>query len=801
VTAWTLTYEGFDPAQEGLREALCTLGNGYFATRGAVPEARADGVHYPGTYIAGLYNRLASQVGGREVLNEDIVNVPNWLPLDFRVEDGPWVALGQAEVIEHHLELDLRDGVLSRRLRWRDGEGRRTRLEQRRFVHMDKPHLAGLVSTFVAENWSGTLRVRSGLDAGVTNSGVSRYRSLNGKHLELLAAEQTGDEILEVEVRTNQSHVHVAEAARTRVARAGGPAPTHRELVREDGYIGHELILQLEQDQPVTVEKIVAIYTSRDRAISECRYQARTAVQRAGGFDELVVGHTRAWNRIWNRYRITLNDDQQRPQQVLYLHILHLLQTVSPNTIDLDVGVPARGLHGEAYRGHIFWDELFIFPFLNFESPTLTRSLLAYRYRRLDEARHLARSIGAEGACYPWQSGSDGREETQQMHLNPRSGRWLPDESHLQRHVNIAIAYNIWQHYQVTGSLEFLRFRGAEMLIEIARFFSSLATYNPALDRYEIRGVMGPDEYHDRYPGADQPGLNNNAYTNVMTAWLLRRALEALDLLPPHYRQEIVDELGLADFELERWRDISRKLRVVFHADGIISQFEGYEQLEELDWEAYRRKYGNIQRLDRILEAEGDTPNRYKVSKQADVLMLLYLLSVDELRELLEGLGYQLEPDVIPATIAYYQARTSHGSTLSGVVSAWVLARSDRERAWEFFLQALESDISDVQGGTTAEGVHLGAMAGTVDIVQRCFTGMEARGDVLRFNPMLPTELPEVRFSVHYRGHRFDVTIARECFRIAARPGPAGAVKLGLRDKVVDLEPGNTVEIDLEPVL
>jgi trehalose/maltose hydrolase-like predicted phosphorylase len=106
-----------------------------------------------------------------------------------------------------------------------------------------------------------------------------------------------------------------------------------------------------------------------------------------------------------------------------------------------------------------------------------------------------------------------------------------------------------------------------------------------------------------------------------------------------------------------------------------------------------------------------------------------------------------------------------------------------------------------VQGGTTAEGVHLGAMAGTVDIVQRCFTGMEARGDVLRFNPMLPTELPEVRFSVHYRGHRFDVTISRECFRIAARPGPAGPVKLGLRDKVVDLEPGNTVEIDLEPVL
>src|SRR6266496_496805 len=167
----------------------------------------------------------------------------------------------------------------------------------------------------------------------------------------------------------------------------------------------------------------------------------------------------------------------------------------------------------------------------------------------------------------------------------------------------------------------------------------------------------------------------------------------------------------------------------------------------------------------------------------------------------LDGLGYELAPDAIPATIGYYLARTSHGSTLSGVVDAWVLARSDRERAWAFVLQALESDVSDVQGGTTAEGVHLGAMAGTVDIVQRCFTGMEARGDVLRFNPTLPAELSELRFSAHYRGHRVEVTITPDHFLIAARPGPARPIKFGLRDKVVDLEPGGTVEIDLEPVL
>jgi len=800
MSVWSLVYEGFDPEQQPLREALCTLGNGYFATRGAAPEARADGVNYPGTYVAGLYNRLSSTVAGRTVENEDLVNTPNWLPLDFRLEGGSWFDAREAELLDHHQELDMRIGVLVRRLRWRDAEGRVTRVQQRRLVHMDKPHLAGLETTFVAENWSGAFEVRSGLDGGVTNSGVQRYRSLSNKHLDVLAAEAVDAEVVELEVQTNQSRVRVAEAARTRMARAGGPAPARREVCVHDGFVAQTLTLELRQEEPVTIEKIVALYTSRDRAISEVRTEARTAVQRAGGFDELLVGHKRAWEHLWSRYGISITGNNTHPQLVLNLHIFHLLQTVSPNTIDLDVGVPARGLHGEAYRGHIFWDELFIFPFLNFESPTLTRSLLAYRHRRLDAARWLAREEGHEGACYPWQSGSNGREETQRLHLNPRSGRWLPDNSHLQRHVNIAIAYNVWQHYQVTRSIEFLRFTGAEMLIEIARFLASVASYNPALDRYEIRGVMGPDEYHDAYPGTDRPGLDNNAYTNVMTVWVLLRALEALEALPLHYRHEVLAELGLADLELERWRDISHKMRVPFHQDGVISQFEGYEQLEELDWDAYRQKYGDIKRLDRIMEAEGDTPNRYKVSKQADVLMLLYLLSVEELRELLGRLGYELPSDAIPRTIAYYLARTSHGSTLSGMVHAWVLARSERERAWKFLLEALESDVSDVQGGTTAEGVHLGAMAGTVDIVLRAFSGMEARGDVLRFNPALPAELPEVRFSVHYRGHRVEVTITGERFRVTARPGPGRPIKLGVGEKVIDLEPGATVELDLDPV-
>jgi alpha,alpha-trehalase len=335
------------------------------------------------------------------------------------------------------------------------------------------------------------------------------------------------------------------------------------------------------------------------------------------------------------------------------------------------------------------------------------------------------------------------------------------------------------------------------MLLEIARFWASVTTWNREQERYEILGVMGPDEYHEAYPDSDQPGLNNNTYTNVMAVWVLQRALEVLQVLPPHYRQELVEELTIRDDELDRWLDISRKMKVVFHSDGVLTQFEGYEQLLEFDWEGYREKYGNIQRLDRVLEAEGDSPNRYKLAKQADVLMLLFLLSRDELRDLLGNLGYQVSADQLARTVNYHLAHTSHGSTLSGVVSAWVLARYEPEQAWQFLLRALESDIADVQGGTTAEGIHLGAMAGTVDIVMRCLTGMRARGEVLRFEPALPPEVKELKFSVHYRGHRIDVALSVDHVEVSSRPGAATPIKVLVHDQTIELSPGGRHDFSL----
>jgi trehalose/maltose hydrolase-like predicted phosphorylase len=193
---WTLVYEGFEPSKESLREALCTLGNGYFATRGAAPESEADEIHYPGTYLAGGYNRLKTDIAGRVVENEDLVNMPNWLLTRFRPEGGDWFNLMSVEILSYRQELDIKEGVLSRSVRFRDKQKRETTvIERRRFVHIATMHLAGLEITVIPENWTGRIQIHSGLDGTVINAGVERYKQLNSKHLEPVKSGSVNDDM------------------------------------------------------------------------------------------------------------------------------------------------------------------------------------------------------------------------------------------------------------------------------------------------------------------------------------------------------------------------------------------------------------------------------------------------------------------------------------------------------------------------------------------------------------------------------------------------------------------------------
>ncbi|OUC95778.1 hypothetical protein [Streptosporangium minutum] len=358
---WLLTYDGSDPAQEGLREALTTLGNGHFVTRGAVPESRADEVHHPGTYVAGCYDRplargadrpvdLSPSPGSpgadRPVDGGALVNVPNWLPLTFRADGGDWFAPGSDEILSQRHTLDMRRGVLTRSLRVCDPLGRITRMEQHRLVSMDDPHLAALSMTIVPENWDGTLEVRSALDGRVTGPGGSPHRGPAALPPVPICG-HAAHGVIELLTRTATSHVEIALAART--TPAGGRCRTGVE----EGWVSDDRAVEARAGDEVTVEKIVALYTSGDRAVAESEAAARTAVVRAGSFGALLRRHVRAWDRLWQISHVA--DEDPEVQQILNLYVFHLLQTGSPRV---------AGPHGEARGGHAFRDDLSIFPLL-----------------------------------------------------------------------------------------------------------------------------------------------------------------------------------------------------------------------------------------------------------------------------------------------------------------------------------------------------------------------------------------------------------------------------------------------------
>jgi beta-phosphoglucomutase family hydrolase len=764
---WLLVYEGFDPAHEGHREALTTLANGYLGTRGAAPEAVADGVHYPGTYLAGVYNRLTTFVDGHERQDEHLVNAPNWLPLDLRVEDAAWWSEGGLVISAERRELDLRRGLLTRTATLTDATGRQLLLTQRRIVSMDRPHVCALETTLVPVAWGGSVEVRAAIDTTVVNANVPDDAALANRHLRLIDTRVAGEGVILAEVETVTSQIRIAVASRL-AATAGTDNVPCRTEGRGQNCV-QTVRVHVTPDRPAVIDKTVTVFTSRDTAISSPAEAAVSElVAAAARLQDLLPGHAGAWERLWQRCVIELEADVQT-RLVLNLHVFHLLQSLSENTAVLDAGVPARGLHGEGYSGRVFWDELFVLPVLTAHLPEVSRGLLEYRYRRLDRARLAAKERRLAGGLFPWQSASDGSEQTPMALFNSRSGRWVPDHSHLQRHVGLAVAYNAWQYYTSTGDVRWLARRGADLLIEVARLFAAMARYDADADRFHLDGQMGPDEYHDGPPDHPGAGLTDNAYTNVVAAWVCQRACEVLQDVAGFECDAVSARLGIGGQEPVRWEHVSRRMAVPFH-DGVISQFAGYEDLEELDWARYRQQYGNIGRLDLILEAEGDSTNRYKVAKQADALMLVYLLGEAGLIEALARLGYAVSHEELVRTVHYYLARTAHGSTLSRVVHASVLARMDPAAAWPLFQEALTADLDDTQGGTTEHGIHLGAMAGTIDIVTRSFAGVTVDGNAVTLDPRLPVRLAGARFELQHRGQRLRVSLTPTSTRVTADP-------------------------------
>nr|WP_225353449.1 glycoside hydrolase family 65 protein [Lacticaseibacillus thailandensis] len=700
--SWHLDYYGEYTGKRNYgQEAMLTVGNGYYGLRGAYVEATADADNYPGFYVAGVYNQNTTNINGRDVVNEDLVNLPNVQYLSLGVDHGNPFQIRRADIRDIYRSLNLRTGQLQTTMLISLATGHQLVVTTTKVADMRHYHRLAIRYAVTPLNFDGSLQVYAAIDGNVQNRNVDRYNQFDQRHV-AVDATTTDHNNAVLTGHTRHSQVHFAIGSQitspdrdlTAAVRGTQTSTAVRQTVN----------LTVHAGQTYTIDKLVAVVTDHDGEETDTALTDRVNAElQAGSFDNTAAMTQDFFADTWRRADVVVTGDITS-QKLLRVNVFHLLVAgAALGAGHLDASTGARGLHGEAYRGHVFWDEMFCFPFYAEHYPAIARAMIMYRYRRLDAARQYAESVGQHGAMFPWQSAMYGDEQAQSVHLNPLTNQWDPDNSRRQRHVSLSVAYDVWLYDHLTGDHDVMHRYGLEIMLSVARFWLGMATRDEATGRYDINGVMGPDEFHEQYPNSKLGGLSNNAYTNMMVAWLFQTLTQLTKQLPAKVVQQAAAKAGWRDQDTARLTDIAAHLNLDINDDGIIGQFQGYFDLPRLDFDQYRKQYGDIARLDRILKSEGKTPDAYQVAKQADALMAYYVLNHDDVEHLIQGLGYHLPVGYFTHNLQYYLNRTTHGSTLSRIVYAALNEQDGNyDQSWQLFRQALFSDYYDIQGGTTA---------------------------------------------------------------------------------------------------
>lgn len=741
-TDWILIENQFDPKQSHSRETIFTIGNGYLSTRGSFEEGYTRSL--PATLINGVYDEVP-------VVYTELANCPDWLPLVVTINsESPLETLrdrfrlDQGEVLQYERRLDLRHGILSRSLRWRSPKGNIIDIYFERFASLADEHVLGQRCQLTPVNFDGSIEVQASINGYPENQGFNHWEEIDqGKT----------DHGIWLHSRTRNSRIDIGMAARMTIS--GTEASLQVNTV--PGYPTLNATLKVRLPQTVTVEKVVTVFTSRD--IESPVTAAREKLAQLPDYTTLLAAHKQAWDEVWQQSDIVIEGDSTAAFAVRY-NLFQLL--IAAPRHDDKVSIPAKTLSGFGYRGHIFWDtEIFILPFFIFTQPTIARNLLNYRYRTLNGARRKAAHSGYEGAMYPWESADTGDEVTPRWALpSDFYGEdvriWCRDR---EIHNNADIPYAVWYYWQVTGDDQWMRDCGAEMILDTAIFWGSRVELNRESARYEIRGVIGADEYHEF--------VHNNVFTNRMVQWHLEKALLIDDWLRhtfPERAADLEDKLQITSEMRSRWQDIIAKILILNDAEsGLIEQFEGFFQLADINLADYEPRDRSMQVILGIEEA-----NKYQVLKQPDVLMLLYLMR--------KSAEFPYNLQTLQANWDYYAPRTdiTYGSSLGPAIHAILASDLGKTmEAYERFMQAAMVDLEDHRGNTN-EGIHGASAGGVWQAVVLGFGGIQLTENGPIANLHLPPGWTRLKFKLHWHGkwHEFDL-----------RPNP-----LDIRGVIFDLD-------------
>lgn len=713
---WTVTEDSFIPKSQNHKETVYTIGNGYFCSRGAFEE------FHPGerraSFIHGVFDDAP-------IVVTELANAPDWLPVGVLL-NGERFAMHSGVIESFTRSLDLRTGVLSRTVRWRSPAGDIATLQFERFCSLADEHTA-LIRCHVKPEFNGTVEIRLGLNSHTDNDGLAHWHWLEQGHTVGLTL---------MRAQTRKSKVEVALAQRAQIVMGEVTSYTFWDT---PGQPTDVLVLKAKAGEDIIVDKLVGIATSRDDDNPSAL--AKAHVTAINDWASAFKANAEAWAKEWARCDVEIDGDDEA-QIALRFNIFQIL--IAGPRHDDRVNIGAKTLSGFGYRGHAFWDtEIFMLPFFIYTAPHIAKNLLNYRYYTLPAARHKAKVKGTEGAFFAWESADTGEEVTPvwvpDFHDKTKLARvWTGD---LAIHISADVAFAVYQYWQVTGDDEWFRDRGAELILDTAKYYGARAEWNAAQNRYNYTDVLGPDEYHDH--------VNNNAYTNRLAQWNLQAGLDTLAWLQKHAPDKataLVNTLDLTDERLARWQAVIEKVHLHIEPNGLIEQFEGYFSLQDVNLDDYEPRTKSMHEIFGI-----EAANHYQILKQPDVIQVQYILR-----------DYYSE-DSIRANYNYYTPRTDHtygsslGPSIQAAVACWM---GYPEEAYEHFIRAVRADLRDVRSNA-GDGIHAASAAGTWQTVVFGFAGLRLTENGYTTTPHLPQHWKRLKFKFFQKGVQQEVEITQ----------------------------------------
>ncbi|KWW18195.1 glycosyl hydrolase family 65 [Peribacillus simplex] len=702
-----LEENSFDPRYINKFASLMTVGNGYFGLRASHEENYVNQTR--GMYVAGIYNKAT--------VNEpsDLVNLPDVAGMNIEL-DGEVFSLLTGEILSYKRQLNLENGELRRDILWKSRTGSRFRLTFQRFAAKNDRHVLATKLTVTSLDKPAQMKIVTGIDAQQTNFGR--------QHLIEEKVRVAEGDLLQGTYKTTESGHTIAIATCCTGSVKGEMSHTakNRQLLSA---INQNLLA----DTPFVLEKMSVIFTSLDGDLrGESPEEATEAVLRscsAVGYDALLHKSAGEWAQFWMEKRIKVASTRDFDQLAIDFS-LYQLEVMTP-AHDERFSVGAKGLTGEGYKGHVFWDtEIFITPFHLYTEPEKARKLLRYRYLRLKQALDKAATNGYEGALFPWESAFTGEEETPEFAaINIKTGKRQKVASALAEHHIVAdIAYTVVKYYQNTWDDWFMKKEGLELLKETSRFWISRAVEEN--DQLVIKDVIGPDEYTEH--------IDNNAFTNYMAWYNVEQALF------------FMDKYGDDDRQLkDRGHEFLKRLYLPkANDDKIIPQDDTFLSKPEIDLSRYKQAQGSQGIL---MDYSRQEVNEMQILKQADVVMLLYLL-----------------PDVFPSDIIYenlryYEEHTIHDSSLSKAIHAIVAARAGEiEKAYEFFQESCLIDLGP-NPQSSDEGLHAASLGAIWMAAMFGFANVSIKNQRLSLDPKLPSGWSELAFPLIFQGSRLHIAL------------------------------------------